>query len=176
MPGSYGSTGRRGAMEVGTSSAQMLPYTASSVGVARRQLTGDLAKAGVYDSIACDASLVLSELVSNALRHGSALPGNLVRIDWELSDECVEISVSDGGGATVPVINKPAANALGGRGLAIVDRLSLSWGVRTSPDGPGTTVWATLAMLAGEDEHVADLGTGGSVPGPGLAIASSRDA
>jgi anti-sigma regulatory factor (Ser/Thr protein kinase) len=135
----------------------MLPYEASSVGVARRQLTGDLTNAGVYKSIACDASLVLSELVSNALRHGSALPGNLVQVAWELSDDCVEITVSDGGGATIPVVNKPAANALGGRGLGIVDRLSLCWGARTRQDGPGTTVWATLALMTSEAEHAADF-------------------
>ena len=42
--------------------------------------------------------------------------------------------MSDGGGATVPMVNKPAANALGGRGLGIVDRLSLRWGVHTRQD------------------------------------------
>lgn len=155
---------------MGTSSALMLPYEASSVGAARRQLTGDLAKAGVCESIACDASLVLSELVSNALRHGSALSGHLVQVAWDLRDDCVEITVSDGGGATVPVINKPAANALGGRGLAIVDRLSLRWGARARQDGPGTTVWATLALMTSEPAH------GDSDPGQGLVIALSRDA
>jgi anti-sigma regulatory factor (Ser/Thr protein kinase) len=167
-------------MEVGTSSVLMLPYTASSVGVARRRLIGDLTDAGVYEATACDASLVLSELISNALRHATPLPGSLVRVSWGLYDDCVEVAVSDGGGPTVPMINKPAANALGGRGLGIVDRLSVRWGVYTRQDGSETTVWAALP-LSGDAEFNADTkaengprGHNGS--GPYLVIASSRDA
>ena len=53
--------------------------------------------------------------------------------------------MSDGGGPTVPMVNKPAANALGGRGLGIVDRLCLRWGVYAQPgrvgnDGVGGTL------------------------------------
>ena len=99
-------------MEVGTSSVWMLPYTASSVGIARRRLIGDLARAGVYEATACDAGLVLSELISNALRHATPLPGSLVRVSWQLSDDCVEVAVSDGGGPTVPMVNKPASSAI----------------------------------------------------------------
>jgi anti-sigma regulatory factor (Ser/Thr protein kinase) len=167
-------------MEVGTSSVWMLPYTASSVGIARRRLIGDLARAGVYEATACDAGLVLSELVSNALRHATPLPGSLVKVSWMLGDEFIEVAVSDGGGPTVPMVNKPAANALGGRGLGIVDRLSLRWGIHTQQDGPETTVWAALP-LSGDTERamecMAENGPQGhNGTGPGLVIASSRDA
>ena len=166
-------------MEVGTSSVQMLPYTASSVGVARRRLIGDLAAAGVYEATACDAGLVLSELISNALRHATPLPGSLIRVSWCLNDDCVEVAVSDGGGPTVPMVNKPAANALGGRGLGIVDRLSLRWGVYTRQDGSETTVWAALPLSVDAGHHAqasAAHGRGRGGTGPGLVIASSRDA
>jgi anti-sigma regulatory factor (Ser/Thr protein kinase) len=166
-------------MEVGTSGVQMLPYTASSVGVARRRLIGDLAGAGVYEATACDAGLVLSELISNALRHATPLPGSLIRVSWCLSDDCVEVAVSDGGGPTVPMVNKPAANAIGGRGLGIVDRLSLRWGVYTCQDGSETTVWAALPLSVDADHHAqasAANGRGRGGTGPGLVIASSRDA
>jgi anti-sigma regulatory factor (Ser/Thr protein kinase) len=167
-------------MEVGTSSVLMLPYTASSVGVARRRLIGDLTSAGVYETTACDAGLVLSELISNALRHASPLPGSVIRVSWGLGDDCIEVAVSDGGGPTVPMVNRPAANALGGRGLGIVDRLSLRWGVYTRQDGSETTVWAALA-LAGDaelsSENRAETGPRGhNGTGPSLVIASSRDA
>jgi anti-sigma regulatory factor (Ser/Thr protein kinase) len=179
MPGSYSSTDGV-FMEVGTSSVLMLPYTASSVGAARRRLMGDLTEAGVYEATACDAGLVLSELISNALRHATPLPGSLVRVSWMVSDDCVEVAVSDGGGPTVPMINKPAANALGGRGLGIVARLSLRWGVYTPQDGAETTVWAALP-LSGDAEHNAEsLAENGprdhNGSGPNLVIASSRDA
>jgi anti-sigma regulatory factor (Ser/Thr protein kinase) len=166
-------------MEVGTSSVQMLPYTASSVGVARRRLIGDLTEAGVYEATACDAGLVLSELISNALRHATPLPGSLIRVSWCLNDDCIEVAVSDGGGPTVPMVNKPAANAVGGRGLGIVDRLSLRWGVYARQDGDETTVWAALPLSVDADHHaqaIAANGRGRGGTGPGLVIASSRDA
>lgn len=164
---------------MGTSSVQLLPYTASSVGVARRRLLGDLADAGVHEATACDASLILSELISNALRHASPLPGGVVRVSWRLSGDCVELAVGDGGGPTAPVVNRPAAGALGGRGLGIVDRLSLRWGVY-APDGSETTVWAELALCGQDERHRSNLRENGPDghcgTGPGLVIASSRDA
>ena len=167
-------------MEVGTSSVLMLPYTASSVGVARRRLIGDLTDAGVYEATACDAGLVLSELISNALRHGTPLAGSLVRVSWLLSGDCVEVAVSDGGGPTVPMVNKPAANALGGRGLGIVDRLSLCWGVYGLQDGSETTVWAALPLSGDAERNAKTRARNGphdhNGTGPNLVIASSRDA
>jgi anti-sigma regulatory factor (Ser/Thr protein kinase) len=180
-------------MEVGTSSVLMLPYTASSVGVARRRLIGDLTEAGVFEATACDAGLVLSELVSNALRHARPLPGSFVRVCWQLSGDTVEVAVSDGGASTVPAVNKPAASAVGGRGLGIVDRLSLRWGVSARPDGEETTVWAELAVSREAERHSDSMAANGSQGSAGqsaagqgaagqgaveqgLVIASSRDA
>jgi anti-sigma regulatory factor (Ser/Thr protein kinase) len=167
-------------MEVGTSGVLLLPYTASSVGVARRRLIGDLTEAGVYEVTACDAGLVLSELISNALRHATPLPGSVVRVSWELGDGYVEVSVSDGGGPTEPRVAVPASSAVGGRGLGIVDRLSLRWGVYSRPDPGETTVWAALS-LGGDAElsrqSLAETGPqDNSGTGPNLVIASSRDA
>jgi anti-sigma regulatory factor (Ser/Thr protein kinase) len=156
-------------MEVATSSALILPFTASSVGVARRRLIRDLTKAGVFEGTACDAGLVLSELISNALRHASPLPGRVVRVSWTILADSVEVTVTDGGGPTAPSVNEPTTWSIGGRGLGIVARLSLRWGVRPSgeqADGddeqPGTTVWADLPVRYGSQAR--------------LVTASSRDA
>jgi hypothetical protein len=153
---------------------------------------GDLTAAGVYETTACDAGLVLSELISNALRHATPLPGSVVKVAWQLGDGCLELAVSDGGGPTVPMAGKPAANALGGRGLGIVDRLSLRWGVFTGQDGGETTVWAALPLTTESDsgsqsaaQHRPHGHNGATSNGPtcndtasrpGLVIASSRDA
>jgi len=149
--------GRGVSLEVAKSGVLQLPYTASSVGVARRHLIGDLIQAGVYEATACDAGLVLSELISNALRHATPLPGRTVRVSWSLRQESVKLAVIDGGGPTVPMENEPTNWSVGGRGLGIVARLSLRWGVRTDEDGAGeddpsgdgsgeTTVWAEVPV------------------------------
>ncbi|MBO0820774.1 MAG: ATP-binding protein [Nocardiopsaceae bacterium] len=143
-----------------TSSVLELPYTASSVGVARRRLVSDLCDTGVDEIPVADAELVLSELVSNALRHATPLPGGTVKVSWDLSAETVLIAVSDGGGDSFPTVSEPTSSSLGGRGLSIVARLSEGWGVRR--DETGTTVWAKLPV------QYANV--------PALVIASSRDA
>ena len=163
-------------MEVGTSSVLVLPYTASSVGVARRRLIGDLSEAGVFEATACDAGLVLSELISNALRHATPLQGCVVRVAWWLDDDCLEIAVSDGGGPTAPVVNEPGHSAIGGRGLGIVDRLALRWGVCSSPDAGETTVWAELALSPGKADEHSDAGRSTERDPRRLVITSSRDA
>lgn len=180
-------------MEVAAASVLLLPYTAASVGVARRRLTGDLMEAGVYDATACDAGLVLSELISNALRHATPLPGEQVRVAWRLSQDSVEIAVSDGGGPTLPAVNQPASSAVGGRGLGIVQRLSLRWGVYADGEGAAgdgrpatgeTTVWAELALHFGGAGQTDAEPEGANASGADhttlasthLVIASSRDA
>jgi anti-sigma B factor antagonist len=132
-------------MEVTESSALLLPFTASSVGVARRHLVSDLIAADVCASAVTDAALVLSELLSNALRHGGPLPGSGIRVAWDLDTDTVRVSVSDGGGATRPELGEPTATTTGGRGLRIVARLSRRWG--TLCDDEGTTVWAEVLVM-----------------------------
>ncbi len=71
-------------MEVTEASVLMLPFAASSVGEARRRLVSDLVAAGICDSAVCDAALVFSELLSNAMRHADPLPGANIHVSWRL--------------------------------------------------------------------------------------------
>jgi anti-sigma B factor antagonist len=132
-------------MEVTESSALLLPFTASSVGVARRHLVSDLIEAGVRAPAVTDAALVVSELLSNALRHAVPLPGSAIRVAWDLDSDSVRVSVSDGGGSTRPELGAPTPTTTGGRGLRIVARLSRRWG--TLCDDEGTTVWAEVLVM-----------------------------
>jgi anti-sigma regulatory factor (Ser/Thr protein kinase) len=132
-------------MEVTESSALLLPFTASSVGVARRHLVSDLIEAGVRAPAVTDAALVVSELLSNALQHAAPLPGSCIRVAWDLDSDSVRVSVSDGGGSTRPELGQPTATTTGGRGLRIVARLSRRWG--TLCDDEGTTVWAEVLVM-----------------------------
>lgn len=131
-------------MEVTQASVVLLPFTASSGGVARRRLAADLITAGVYDSSVRDVALVLSELFSNAMRHGAPLPGSKIRVGWRIDADSVQVSVGDGGGPTVPELRRPAPGATGGRGLRIVEKLSRRWGTSTGEEG--TTVWAEVLV------------------------------
>jgi anti-sigma regulatory factor (Ser/Thr protein kinase) len=128
---------------VSASSVVLLPHAPASVGLARHRLGADLRAHGVPEPEVAVATLVLSELLSNAIRHGSPLPGAQVQAAWTLNGGTLELAVTDGGGPTEPRSASPSPSSLGGRGLSIVDHLSRSWGVRS--DGPGTTVWAQLA-------------------------------
>jgi anti-sigma regulatory factor (Ser/Thr protein kinase) len=131
-------------MEVTEASVLLLPFAASSVGAARRRLVSDLIASGVCDSAVCDAALVISELLSNALRHADPLPGGNIKVSWRLDADCVQVCVADGGGETRPELGEPTPGATGGRGLRIVAKLSKGWG--TSHGDGGTTVWAQVPI------------------------------
>ncbi|WP_329295970.1 ATP-binding protein [Streptomyces pseudovenezuelae] len=76
------------------------------------------------DAPARDAQLVVSELVTNAISHGSGAVGLRVRY----GNHRLRIEVTDG--STTPAKPRRAgANDLGGRGLLLVARLSHRWGV-----------------------------------------------
>jgi hypothetical protein len=95
--------------------------------------------------------LILSEFVTNALRHARALNSGTIRVSWELSGEgLLRIEVTDGGGTTRPS-TKPysmSVSAQAGRGLEIVDRLADRWGSQREEGGDEYTVWAELAVRA----------------------------
>jgi len=120
----------------------LLPCAPASVGVARRRLTADLSAAGVFGQAVGDAALVVSELLSNAIKHAWPLPGEKLQVTWAVDKGSVEVAVRDGGGATRPQEAYPPVSSLGGRGLGIVEHLSQDWGIRT--DDVGQTVWAVL--------------------------------
>ncbi len=105
---------------------------------------------GVSEAVVDDAVLVLSELLSNACRHGRPLgdaatvgDGN-VRAAWRLDKSGrLSIEVTDGGGPTRPLPATPSVTARGGRGLGIIAALCDDWGVRDGATGE-VTVWAVL--------------------------------
>jgi anti-sigma regulatory factor (Ser/Thr protein kinase) len=130
-------------MEVRASAVVLLPYTPSSVAVARRRLTADLTSAGIFEPAVGDAALVVSELLSNAIRHAAPLPGSRIRVTWTLGGDALRVAVSDAGGTATPQVTRPSPAAPGGRGLGIVESLSSCWGVQR--DKGETTVWAVLA-------------------------------
>jgi anti-sigma regulatory factor (Ser/Thr protein kinase) len=133
---------RRPLGEVRTSSVVFLPHTPSSVSVVRRRLAAELLAVGVYEETAEDATVILSELISNALRHARPLPSGDIRVAWTRQGDLIQLAVSDGGAMTEPRRARATLSSLGGRGLSIVETLAEGWGVLH--EDSGTTVWATL--------------------------------
>ena len=128
--------------EVREASVVLLPCVPSSVAVARGRIAAELHDAGIFAAAVGDAVLVLSELLSNAVLHARPMAGAEVRVAWMLSPPTLEVVVRDGGSPTRPRAGRASLSAIGGRGLAIVEHLSSSWGVRA--DELGTEVWAVL--------------------------------
>jgi anti-sigma regulatory factor (Ser/Thr protein kinase) len=128
-----------------------LPHSSLSVRQARARLAQDLTERDVLGTVVDDAVLILSEFVTNSLRHARALTSDTIRVSWSLSgDGLLRIEVTDGGGTTRPV-TKPysmSVSAQAGRGLEIVDRLADRWGSQREESGDEYTVWAELAVRA----------------------------
>ena len=99
-----------------------------------------------------DLRLQVSELVTNSVRHAKLQPGDLIRLQIELSDRLLRVQVSDPGQGFSAKIPDPVEGEPGGWGLFLTERLADRWGV--DRDGGWTTVWLER-----------DLDPPGSVPG-----------
>jgi PAS domain S-box-containing protein len=114
-----------------------LPADPAIVASARRQVAERLANWGLHDA-AFTTELVVSELVTNAIRHAqSPIQLRLIR------DRTLICEVSDGS-STAPHLRRARAFDEGGRGLLLVSRLALRWGSRQTPHGK--TIWAEQAL------------------------------
>ncbi|MGN6089389.1 MAG: ATP-binding protein [Actinomycetales bacterium] len=123
-----------------------LPFLPGSVPVARRALRAALEVSGVPPRICQDLDIVVSELVTNAIRYARPLPHNRVVVRWRVTQQPhdVVVGVLDGGATTRPRVTQASMAALGGRGLTIVETLADEWGV-DQEDG-ATVVWARMAL------------------------------
>jgi PAS domain S-box-containing protein len=109
----------------------------SEVARARRLASAWAAHAGAD---ADDVALLVTELASNALRHGG--PG----VDLWLrhrDDGGLRVEMVDGRGSSLPHVQAPSMEAEGGRGLVLVAALAERWG--TDRLSAGKCVWFELA-------------------------------
>jgi two-component sensor histidine kinase len=111
-----------------------LPRAAGSVRAARRLVDSHSTALSVTQRD--DAGLMVSELVTNALRHGE---GEITLRIRSGSDE-LTIEIADEGHGTVAIV--PAPGASGGWGLRVVDELADAWGVQQG----STRVWFRLRL------------------------------
>ncbi|MEU3352411.1 ATP-binding protein [Streptomyces sp. NPDC037389] len=118
------------------------PALNTSVAEARQRVLARLREWGI-DEVACeDAQLVVSELVTNAVRHTDS---EKVSCQLRVSGVAVRIEVADQGDApTEPRARRSGTDEESGRGLLLVGALSREWGVRPDDSGHGRVVWADL--------------------------------
>jgi anti-sigma regulatory factor (Ser/Thr protein kinase) len=110
-----------------------LPRDVHAPALARREV----AALGLDSGLLADASLLVSELVTNSVLHGA---GTAVRLRLETDDRGgLRCEVLDDGAGFVPTPPAVRRDA-GGWGLQLVDRLADRWGVA---DG-STHVWFEL--------------------------------
>ncbi|WKV71036.1 SpoIIE family protein phosphatase [Streptomyces sp. PCS3-D2] len=119
-----------------------VPGEPSAVSRVRNAGSAQLVEWGMEDS-AFAAELILSELVTNAIRYGSAPVG--VRL---LRDRSLICEVSDSSN-TSPHLRYAATTDEGGRGLFLVAQYAERWGTRYTDRGK--VIWAELPLTGGSD-------------------------
>ncbi|MGW5445113.1 SpoIIE family protein phosphatase [Streptomyces asiaticus] len=112
----------------------------SAVATVRRKVSAQLADWGLDEAV-FTTELVVSELVTNAIRHaGTPLQLRMIH------DRSLICEVSDGS-ITAPHLRRARTFDEGGRGLLLVAQLTQRWGTRYTRDGK--TIWAEQLFPTG---------------------------
>lgn len=128
--------------------AFVLPANPASVALARRNVRALLCAWQLRDDVCDDALLVVSELVTNAVRYSG---GDEIVCTLGYSAQRLRIEVEDQvKGCSRPTRMCPSAEDQSGRGLLLVGGVSTGWGVRETAGGTGRVVWADLPTEADE--------------------------
>ncbi|WP_181802094.1 ATP-binding protein, partial [Streptomyces shenzhenensis] len=117
-----------------------VPADPEHVARVRTLTTGQLG-AWKLDELSFTTELVVSELVTNAIRYG----GPPIRLRLIRDTGTLICEVSDGS-STAPHLRRARVFDEGGRGLLLVARLSRRWGTRQT--AAGKTIWCEQALPA----------------------------
>jgi anti-sigma regulatory factor (Ser/Thr protein kinase) len=115
-----------------------------AAGRARRALEGltDHIDPALQD----DLRLLITELVTNSVRHAGVESGDTLTLRLSISPELLRAEVHDRGASFEPVAVAPRHTAGQGWGLVMVDRIADRWGVEG--DG-GKYVWFEIDRPSG---------------------------
>jgi two-component sensor histidine kinase len=113
--------------------------------VARGELrAGDGA---VPPSVRDDVLLLVTELVTNAVRHAGVGPGERLHVAVTRRRSRVRVEVAHPGSEFDHMPVRPAHDVTGGWGLVLLDRIADRWGIEHH--GPDTGVWFELLLRSG---------------------------
>ncbi|MEU0744318.1 SpoIIE family protein phosphatase [Streptomyces sp. NPDC006134] len=116
-----------------------IPADPSLVAPVRKQVLDQLAAWALTDA-SFTAELVVSELVTNAIRYGA--PPIRLRLIHDTATLICEVSDAS---HTAPHLRRAKTWDEGGRGLLLVAQLTQRWGSRHTAEGK--TIWAELGLL-----------------------------
>jgi two-component sensor histidine kinase len=109
----------------------------------RAVLAGDGA---VPASARNDILLLVTELVTNAVRHAGVGPAQSIRVELRRRPRLVWVEVAHPGNGFEREPEPPAPDTTGGWGLVLVDRIAHRWGITNGTDA--TSVWFELRSEA----------------------------
>jgi PAS domain S-box-containing protein len=128
---------RTHALDAGQVRTWQVPSDPATVAATRRSACDQVAAWGLEDSVFA-TELIVSELVTNAIRYG--VPPIQLRL---IRHDSLICEVSDGSGAA-PHMRRARIYDEGGRGLLLVAQLAERWGSRQTP--AGKTIWAEQSL------------------------------
>ena len=134
-PGGAASSAQAGRMELEIAAGERAPAAARAA--VERWLSGR-----VSETLFDDVRLLVSELVTNSVRHGLLNRDATIRVSVAIVDAAVRVEVEDHGDGAIAAV-PPDREHGGGFGLYLVEILAERWG--SSHDG-NTCVWAELAV------------------------------
>ena len=97
--------------------------------VAREAL--DALEGRVDGDLLSDLRLLVTELVTNSVRHGHGGPGSSVHVEVSVRPEVVRAEVTDAGPGFSPAARSPVQDEASGWGLVLVEELADRWGVHS---------------------------------------------
>jgi anti-sigma regulatory factor (Ser/Thr protein kinase) len=100
----------------------------------------------VEDELMADVRLLVSELVTNSVRHSGMVPPDAVALDVAVDSSTIRVEVRDAGSGFEPRKREADRTKPGGWGLYLVDRLADRWGVACNH---ATRVWFEIDLVPG---------------------------
>jgi anti-sigma regulatory factor (Ser/Thr protein kinase) len=95
-----------------------------------------------------DLRLLVTELVTNSLRHGGLGAGDAIDLVVQIEPETLRVEVHDPGPGFDVSVALQSADLGAGWGLYLLGRIADRWGIE---DGPSTCVWFEMDLAVSRD-------------------------